>query len=322
MNRRISDFGERGLIRRLREKFPSLHSIGDDCAVLPGVKCPVVTTDSYFEGTHFHRWWAPPRILGRRLLEAALSDIAAMGARAKWFFTALSVDPGIGVNWIEGFYQGLTEREDVILAGGETVRGERLGITLTVIGEGEEPDTILRRSSLHPGDHLWISGLLGRALDAPAKLEKAGGLSGKDLKPRSGVLSSAELEQLRAFLQPRAELELGIKLRKAGVRCAIDISDGLFSEASHLSLESSVDTVLEIDETLFFDSVKDNPLAASAAGEDYVLLFGAPRGLEFTSFGCSKIGRAETGNGEMTIFLNGDRVSINSIGYDHLGVRK
>ena len=317
---RISDLGERGLIRRLREKFPSLHSIGDDCAVLPGIQCPVVTTDSYFEGTHFHRWWAPPRILGRRLLEAALSDIAAMGARAKWFFTALSVDPGIGVNWIEGFYQGLTEREDIILAGGETVRGERLGITLTVIGEAEEPDTILRRSSLHPGDHLWISGLLGRALDAPAKLEKAGGLSGKDLKSRSGFLSSEDHEQLRAFLQPRAELELGIELRKAGVRCAIDISDGLFSEAAHLSLESSVDTVLEIDETMFFDSVKDKPLQAAAAGEDYILLFGAPGELDLSYLGCSRIGHAETGNGKITVFLGGDRVSINAKGYDHLEV--
>ncbi|MCK4807423.1 MAG: thiamine-monophosphate kinase [Candidatus Aegiribacteria sp.] len=320
MNQRISDIGERGLIRRLRKKFPSLYAIGDDSAVLPGIQCPVVTTDSFYEGTHFHRWWAPPKILGRRLLEAALSDIAAMGARAEWVLAALSIDPGIGVDWIEDFYRGLTEREDVILVGGETVRGERLGITLTVIGEGEERDTLLRRSSLRSGDNLWISDLLGRALDAPEKLEKAGGLHGENLKSRSGLLSRAELEQLKAFLQPRAELELGIELRKMGVRCAIDISDGLFSEAAHLSLESSVDTILEIDETMFFDSVKDKPLAASAAGEDYVLLFGAPAGLDFSSVGCSIIGRAETGNGETTVFLNGERVSIGAKGYDHMEV--
>ncbi|NOQ21047.1 MAG: hypothetical protein GQ565_00145 [Candidatus Aegiribacteria sp.] len=320
MNQRISDLGERGLIRRLRGKFPCLCGIGDDSAVLPGIQCPVVTTDSFFEGTHFHRWWAQPRILGRRLLEAALSDIAAMGARAEWFFTALSINPSIEVDWIEGFYRGLTEREDVTLAGGETVRGERLGITITVIGEGEERDTLLRRSSLRPGDNLWISGLLGRALGAPEKLEKVGGLLGEDLKPCSCLLSSEELEQLRAFLQPRAELELGIKLRKMGVRCAIDISDGLFSEAEHLSLESGVNTVLEIDETIFFDSVKDKPLTASAAGEDYVLLFGAPVELDFSSVGCLKIGRAETGNGEVTVFLKGERVSIGAIGYDHMEV--
>ncbi|MEN8208492.1 MAG: thiamine-phosphate kinase [Candidatus Fermentibacteria bacterium] len=321
MNSRISDLGERGLIRRLRKRFPSLYAIGDDCAVLPDIQCPVVTTDSFFEGTHFHRWWAPPRILGRRLLEAALSDIAAMGARAKWFFVAISVDPSIRVDWIEGFYQGLMEREDLVLAGGETVRGERMGITITAIGEGKERETILKRSSLHPGDNLWVSGLLGRAHDAPVKLVKADGLLGDDLHSRSGSLSSEELEQLRAFLQPRAELELGIELRKMGVRCAIDISDGLFSETSHLSLESSVDTVLEIDETLFFDSVKDKPLAAAAAGEDYVLLFGAPDGLDFSAAGCSKIGYAETGNGEIAVFLDGDRVNISATGYDHLEVR-
>jgi len=320
VNQRVSNIGERGLIRKLRNKFPSLYAIGDDSAVLPVIQCPVVTTDSFYEGTHFHRWWAPPKILGRRLLEAALSDIAAMGARAEFVFTALYVDPVIEVDWIEGFYRGLTEREDVILAGGETVRGERLGITITVIGEGEEPGTLLRRSSLRPGDNLWISGLIGRALGAPAKLEKVGGLLGENLRSRSGLLSSAELEQLRAFLQPRAELELGIKLRKMGVRCAIDISDGLFSEAAHLSAESGVDTVLEIDETIFFDSVKDKPLAASAAGEDYVLLFGAPDGLDFSSVGCSKIGRAETGNGETTVFLNGKKASIDATGYDHLEV--
>ncbi|MCD4701533.1 MAG: thiamine-phosphate kinase [Candidatus Aegiribacteria sp.] len=300
--------------------FPSLHAIGDDSAVLPGIQCPVVTTDSFYEGTHFQRWWAQPRILGRRLLEAALSDIAAMGARADWFLAALSIDPDMRVDWIEDFYRGLTEREDVILAGGETIRGKRLGVTLTVIGEGEERDTLLRRSSLRSGDNLWISGLLGRALDAPAKLEKIGGLLGDDLKSSSGLISSAELEQLRAFLQPRAELELGIKLRKMGIRCAIDISDGLFSEAAHLALESSVDIVLEIDETIFFDSVKDKPLAASAAGEDFVLLFGAPATLDFSSVGCSMIGRAETGNGKTAIFLNGKRVNITATGYDHMEV--
>ena len=320
MNQRVSDIGERGLIRRLREAFPGFYLVGDDSAVLPKIQCPVVSTDSFFEGTHFHRWWAPPRILGRRLLEAALSDIAAMGGRAEWIFAAISLDPDTKVNWVEDFYRGLAEREDVIIAGGETIKEERLGITLTVIGEGEDADTLLRRSSLISGDDLWISGSIGRALNAPNKLERVGGLHGEDLKPRSGFLSNAELEQLKAFLQPRAELELGIKLRRMGVRCAIDISDGLFSEAEHLSSESGVSVVLEIDETIFFNSVKDTPLAASAAGEDFVLLFGAPAGLDFTSEGCMKIGRADTGNGEVSVFLNGDEVNIDKTGYDHMEV--
>lgn len=320
MKELISDIGERGLIRRLREIFPWLSSIGDDSAVLSGIHCPVVTTDSFFEGTHFYRWWATPRILGRRLLEAALSDIAAMGARAKWVFTALSIDPGTRVDWIEDFYRGLIERNDIILAGGETVRGERMGITLTIIGEGEEPETLLRRSSLLPGDNLWVSGLIGRALDAPSLLEEIGGFEGNDLNPRMDNISDVKLVQLKDFLQPRAELELGIELRKLGVRCAIDISDGLFSEAEHLARESGVNIILDIDESLFYDSVKDRPLAASAAGEDYILLFGAADGLDFSSKGCSIIGRAASGNGKVSAFLDGDKVNISLTGYDHMEV--
>jgi len=320
MNQRISDIGERGLIRRLRKSFPQLSHIGDDSAVLSAIKCPVVTTDSFFEGTHFHRWWASPDILGRRLLEAALSDIAAMGADAEWAFAALSLDPDLKVNWIEDFYRGMMERDDIILAGGETVRGEHLGITLTIIGEGYEPETLLRRSSLVPGDRLWVSGLIGRALDAPSRLEKAGGLHGHEMKARSNLLSVYELEQLKAFLQPRAELELGAELRKMGVRCAIDISDGLFSEAEHLARESGVNVILDINESMFFDSVKDRPIAASAAGEDFVLLFGASCDLDFSSMGCSMIGRAESGTGQVSVFLDGNRVSISKKGYDHLEV--
>jgi thiamine-monophosphate kinase len=322
LTRRISDLGEKGFLSRLRQKFPSLSLIGDDCAILPGIECPVVTTDSYFESTHFHRWWAPPGVLGRRLLEASLSDIAAMGAQAKWVFAALSIDPTIQVGWIEDFYMGLTEREDIILAGGETVSNRRFGVTLTVIGEGGEPDSLLRRSSLHAGDSLWISGPVGRALQAPARLEKVGGLHGRNLVPRTGTLSPAELEQIRAFLQPRAELELGGELRRKGVRCAIDISDGLISEAEHLSVESGVDTILEIDESIFFDSVKDSPVAASTAGEDYILLIGAGADIDLSTLGCARIGRAEAGKGTVSVFVNGKQFNISKKGYDHLEVGK
>jgi thiamine-monophosphate kinase len=151
-------------------------------------------------------------------------------------------------------------------------------------------------------------------------LEEIGGFEGNDLSPRGGNISSAGLEQLRAFLQPRAELELGGKLRKSGVRCAIDISDGLISEAAHLSIESGVSVTLDISESLFYDSVKDRPLSASASGEDFILMFGASSGLDFTAEGCSLIGRAEPGKSEVKVNVNGETVNIEKMGYDHLEV--
>lgn len=316
----VSDIGERGLIRRLRDNFPSLGLIGDDSSILPALRCPVVTTDSYFEGSHFYRWWAPPEVLGRRLLEATLSDIAAMGACSRWIFTAVTLPPGMEIDWIERFYRGLMEREDCVIAGGETIRGSDFGITLTAVAEGGNSETLLRRSTLRPGDSLWLSGPIGRALDAPAILEKAGGLEGENLNPCSGIVSADRLEQVRAFLLPRAELELAVELRRKGVLCGIDISDGLFSEAFHLSYESKVDIVLDIDESIFFNSVKDRPLEAASSGEDFVLLFSAPEQIEFTFEGCIKVGYAKEGAGSVSVLMNGRPVNVETTGYDHLEV--
>lgn len=320
MSRTIADLGERGLIGRLRESIPALSGIGDDSAVLPALACPVVTTDSFFEGTHFHRWWAPAPVLGRRLLEAALSDLAAMGAEAGWIFPAVSLDPGMDADWLEDFYHGLTGRVDVRVGGGETVRGNRFGITLTAIGEGGDPHTLLRRSSLKPGDVLWTSGPVGRALGAPEMLERAGGMRGDPLEPVKDGFTREEVDQLRAFLLPGAQLDIGRRLREMGVRCAIDISDGLLSEAQHLCRESGVDVVLELDETLFFPSVSDRPAEAAAAGEDFVLLFGAPPKLDLSAMGCHIAGRAAGGRGKLTVLLHGKEVDVRSTGYDHMEV--
>ncbi|MCK4671520.1 MAG: thiamine-monophosphate kinase [Candidatus Aegiribacteria sp.] len=314
------DIGERGLIRRLRDNFPSLSLIGDDSSILPALQCPVVTTDSYFEGSHFYRWWAPAEVLGRRLLEATLSDIAAMGARPRWIFTAVTLPSDLEIDWIERFYKGLMERKDCVIAGGETIRGSNFGITLTAVGEGGNSETLLRRSTLRPGDSLWLSGPIGRALDAPAILEEAGGLEGENLNPRYGKISADKLEQVRAFILPRAELELAVELRRKGVLCGIDISDGLFSEAWHLSCESRIDIVLDMDESIFYNSVKDRPLEAASSGEDFVLLFSAPEQSEFTSEGCKKVGYAKEGTGKVSILMNGRPVNVETTGYDHLEV--
>ncbi|MBN2585699.1 MAG: hypothetical protein JXR55_00250, partial [Candidatus Fermentibacteraceae bacterium] len=188
------------------------------------------------------------------------------------------------------------------------------------IGEGNDPETLLRRSSLMPGDILWTGGLVGRALDAPRLLTEAGGMSGDPLSPVNSRFDGEFTDQLRAFLCPRAQLSLSWQLREAGVRCAIDISDGLFSEALHLCEESAVDIILELEGSIFFSSVRGRPLEASAAGEDFVLLIGAPPGLDLSGYGCLRAGRAESGSGDLTVLLQGREVEVDSMGYDHMEV--
>ncbi|OPL17647.1 MAG: hypothetical protein AVO35_09470 [Candidatus Aegiribacteria sp. MLS_C] len=317
----LGELGERGFIAELRRAVPHGNLMGDDSAVIPPLACPVVTTDSFFEGRHFHRWWAPPEVLGRRLLEATVSDLAAMGAEPAWLLAAVSLEPSMELDWLLAFYRGLASRRGTVIAGGETVRGPGFGLTLTAIGEGTEPGTLLRRSALRPGDRLWTGGPVGRSLDAPKYLEECGGLTGKDLDPVRDAVTAERLEQLRAFLTPSAQVELGQRLREEGVECAIDISDGLFSEARHLGEESGLDVVLKIDGSVFLPSVRERPLEAAAAGEDFLLLFGADEGRDFRDMGCLPVGRAEEGGtGMLTVILNGTEVPVRTIGYDHMEV--
>jgi thiamine-monophosphate kinase len=313
---RVGDLGERKLLRHLRDRFPRLSMIGDDAVDLPPLSCPVVTTDSFFEGSHFYRWWCDPSILGRRLVEATLSDLAAMGASPGWMLCALACPADTDLHWLEGFYEGLLSRSDNLIAGGETVSSTVLGVTLTAIGEGQDSDQLFRRSLLAPGDRLWITGRIGRALDAPALLEACGGLHGDELLPDRPT-GPDSLEQLRAFLQPRAAFGAVRAIRGRGVRCAIDVSDGLFSEAAHLAAESGVDVAVDLDSVPFFSSVADRPVEAASSGEDFVLLFGASAGVSFEDVGFPCVGAASKGEGKLSVRLGGREVEPGTRGYDH-----
>ncbi len=313
----LSGMGERGFIARLRSEFPALSLVGDDAAVLGGLACPVATVDSFVEGRHFLRWWCDPEVLGRRLLEATLSDLAAMGASPGQVLVSLAAPGTLEWSWLGGLYRGLQSRSDCVIAGGETVASETLVITLCAIGEGGDPERLLRRGALSAGDALWVTGPLGRALDVSARMEACGGLHGPGLEPARDV-PAEELELLRAFLEPRAQFrEAGILIGR-GVRCAIDISDGLLSEAAHLCGESGLGCDIELSSVPLFEAVRGCELEACAAGEDFVLLFGAPAGCDFAEYGFRRIGSCSEQEG-IRVTYEGYGIETFDSGYDHFG---
>lgn len=315
MGETLRDMGELGFISRLRSAFPGLSGLGDDAAVLGTLSCPVATVDSFVEGRHFHRWWCDPETMGRRLLEATLSDLAAMGAEPGHLLVSLAAPGDLEWEWLSGLYRGFISREDCILAGGETIASRDLTVTLTAIGEGGDPQSLLRRSSMRPGDSLWLTGPVGRALDTVARIEACGGLGGPGLEPALAV-TPQDLEIARAFISPRAHFEEARILRRRGVRCAIDISDGLLSEAAHLCGESGVGCEIDLDLVPVFGAVAGRPLEACAAGEDFVLLFSAPSGTGFEDCGFHRIGRALEAGG-MRVNFEGYEIEAVNEGYDH-----
>ena len=83
--RTLRDIGENRLLREMLPRLPqragTVVGPGDDCAVvrIPGAKEDALfTTDPVIEGRHFTAD-TPPRLVGRKAIARAISDIAAMG---------------------------------------------------------------------------------------------------------------------------------------------------------------------------------------------------------------------------------------------------
>lgn len=300
----IKDIGEREFIKELRNRF-DVGFIGDDAAVMKSIVTPVITTDSFLEGTHFHKWWTSPEFLAVRLLEATLSDLAAMGASPVGVLSSIMLPPDMELQWLLDFYKGLTSCKNCPVIGGETIKGPVFCITLTAFGECGKEKPLLR-SAVKPGDSIWVTGPIGRTLNSVQLLEKS----------RKNKLNKIEQKQVDLFLTPKARFDVIPVLRKVGVLAAIDISDGLLSECNHLATESNVGIRIDLENVPIVKYGQYAQLDACTAGEDFELLFSASPETNSLGRGFFKIGEAVKGSG-IELFLNGSAVPCNFLGYEH-----
>ncbi len=210
---------------RLAPEAPGLRlGIGDDCALIelpPGHEL-AVTTDTLVAGRHFPVS-TNPRDIGWKSLAVNLSDLAAMGAEARWFTLALTL-PTPDPEWLAGFAEGLQAlavQSGVALVGGDTTRGP-LGITVTAMGV-VPAGAALRRSGARPGDRICVTGTLGDAALALRLLD-------------SPALPAALRERLD---RPQPRLAAGLALRGLAT-AALDLSDGLAGDLGHILDASGV----------------------------------------------------------------------------------
>lgn len=281
---KIGAASEVALLRQLRQRAASIGSpavrlaIGDDCALLrarPGEEI-AVTTDLSIAGRHFRLDWHPPESVGHRTLVRGLSDLAAMGARPLAAFLSLglpreltrSASPKDSFTWMSRFLDGLLRLASlhrVPLAGGDLAESPLAVADIVLIGAVPRGQALLR-SGARPGDLIYVTGALGGAAAGLSLLSQANGKPQLQLK-----------EKLAFHLYPKPRVTQGLWLRQRGVaRVAIDLSDGLSTDLSHICEESGV--VAEVDSLAL-------PIAPGATldqalhgGEDYELLFTAPVG--------------------------------------------
>jgi thiamine-monophosphate kinase len=237
-----------------RHAIPKGEShIGDDAAVLaPFVGEMLVSTDVAVLGVHLDGSIFPLEDLGFKAVAAAVSDLAAMGARPRGAVVAVCSPTGTD---LEELHRGIAHAAaitDCPIVGGDLARSLDVSIAVTVFGECPGRGAVLR-SGARSGDTILVTGPLGRS---------AAGLR----RRREGA--SLDDELVVAHRRPWPRLAEGVAARNAGVNAMMDLSDGLGLDLHRLSDSSKVGFELE-----------DVPVAAGvtleeaiSGGEDYELL--------------------------------------------------
>jgi thiamine-monophosphate kinase len=241
--------------------------IGDDAAVfeIESIRQLVSSVDTFVEKVHFPADVSASDI-AYKVLAVNLSDLAAMGAEPHSFTLSLTL-PAINEKWLSDFSQGLfalANQHQLVLLGGDTSKGP-LSITIQINGTVKK-NQFLTRSAAQAGDKLFVTGYLGLAA-----------LGLQQWQQRQQGLKKTRAAQAR-FLQPEARFLFAEQLYQQGVRCCIDISDGLLAELEHLSKASTLSVRLHADTLLIHDELthleqQQRMNLMLAGGDDYELCF-------------------------------------------------
>lgn len=231
---------------------PAARGLEDDCAVLPiGGETLVLTHDMMAEGTHFPDG-ADMADVAWKLVAVNLSDLAAKGAEPIGVLLGHMLGEGD-----ERFLEGLEEvlrAYNVPLLGGDTIRGEGpRAFGLTAIGRATHVPVPDRRGA-EPGDAVYVTGTLGRAMLGFEQGRGAGAYG-------------------EAYSRPRPLLSEGRALAPH-VSAMMDISDGLLLDAWRLGEASGVTLALDIVHFPVADPARREDCVRW--GDDYELLFTAP----------------------------------------------
>ncbi len=288
---RVSELGEFGLIARLAEELGDqaraaqarggasrlVLGIGDDAAVwTSGGPVQIATTDTLVEGVHFPKHGVPWQDLGWKSLAINVSDVAAVGGTPEYALVTLALPDDFLVEDVIELFRGLAAagaEYGVVVAGGDVVRAPQAVITVALTGRAALDDDgrslYLARGGARAGDSVAVTGYLG---------DSAGGLR---VLLRGAAATGAVQHLRQAHLRPRPRVHVGHAAIEAGLRCAIDVSDGLAQDLGHVCEASGLGAVVRADalpvSAALAQTFPDDALAlAAAGGEDYELVLVGP----------------------------------------------
>jgi thiamine-monophosphate kinase len=181
--------------------------------------------------------------------------------------------PQVDEAWLSQFAQGffaLADVHDVALIGGNMTRGP-LSISVTIGGEVALPHKPLRRAGAQAGDDIYVTGQLGAAALALLDHTQKISLSAEDKPP-----------VYQQWLRPVPQVLAG-QLLLPLASAAIDVSDGLAQDLTHLLTASGVGAELQVARLPiapqlghYLSAGREIQLALTG-GDDYQLCFTAPQ---------------------------------------------
>ncbi|MBI4234476.1 MAG: thiamine-phosphate kinase [Chloroflexi bacterium] len=333
---KVGELGEFRLIERLARLVASAESglaapapssprllvgIGDDAAAWQmDATVELFTTDTLVQGVHFTVETATWRELGWKAMAVNQSDVAAMGGLPAYALITLGLPLDVLVEEVDELYRGMLEacREyGGAIIGGDIVRSPVAFITVGLTGVTDAP--LLLRSAARAGDRVAVTGPVGGS---------AGGLK---MLAEGRLLDQEIARPLReAHLRPRPRIAQGRILAQRGVRCAMDISDGLVDDLSKLCLASRVGARLLAPQVPVHPALRrafpqEALELALGGGEDYELVFTAPpalmdEALRLLPPGATVIGEILPGPpGQVSVLdREGYPVPVRHGGWDHL----
>lgn len=249
----LHDIGEFGLIKKIAEwtagpRGSVIRGIGDDTAVIKYTKNKylLLTTDMLIEDVHFRLSEATPYLIGRKSLAVNISDIIAMGGVPKYAIVALGISGNRKISFIKGIYSGmrdLADRYGIAIVGGDTNRSGKIVISVSLVGEVEKENLVLR-SNAKAGDAIFVTGRLGGSY-----------------KSKRHLTFTPRLKEARYLV------------KNFKISSMIDISDGIASDIARIAEESRVGA--RLDEKAIPLSKTCGIKNALFDGEDFELLFTA-----------------------------------------------
>ncbi|WP_440959867.1 thiamine-phosphate kinase [Oceanicaulis sp. LC35] len=320
----------RSRLAPLSAGLPGAANLTDDGAVLspPDGYEWAITADTLVEGRHFPID-EDPALAVRKALRVNLSDLAAMGADP-YAYLACVVWPEEGrERRMAGFAEGLAVDQaeyGVHLAGGDTTSsGGPWMISITAFGLVPKGKAV-RRGGARPGDVVLVTGTIGDA--------------GLGLLARQGAYApnadeADYLAQRFTLPEPRCAL---VCLLQDSACAAIDVSDGLLSDARHIARASNVTLVLDLDKMPLSDAadswlgrqadVEAGRLKLASSGDDYELVVCVPEdkaqyfidaaqllGVPVSRIG--RVGETSVGEGELIVRSGTRTLSPSYFGFTH-----